>query len=496
MSETMPERADMRQLRIQAKELLRALQTGETLVDGKRLENPKLADAQRLVARNFGFPSWPKLVAEIEVPALVEQFKAAIEAGETDLVRKLLRTKAALRKRIDEPIFAFESPAIMRAASHPQAEKLLPILVQYGSNPNARSKWWAGGFSPLDMAKGRTVDILLDLGAKFDVWSAAAHGRHDVLRGLLDQEPNLVNAPGGDGETPLHFASTPEIVDLLVERGADLEIRDVDHESTPVQYHVNHRDVLRALLRHGAKPDVFTAVVLDDAELLRELLAEDSSSMNASVGKDPFITKTSNGGHIYAYTLGGGKTPLHLASERGCRNVLEELRRQATPAMQLIMAAWEEDENSVNAIIRSHRNIGIEMGSQARSITDAAQAGRVRTVQLLLSAGVDPNTPGMDSGTALHLACWYGHVAVVQLLVDRIRLDATDSVHGSPPLGWAIHGSVWCRNPKGDYVAVVETLLKAGADPCARANHNGVSMMEMAGAREDVKEVLRQYRSL
>jgi ankyrin repeat protein len=495
MSEPIPERADMRQLRTQAKEVLRSLHTGETLVDDKRLENPKLADAQRILARKYGYPSWPKMVAEIEVPALIEQFKAAVEAGDLDSVQKLLRTKAALRKRIDEPMFSFDSPAIMRAASHPQAEKLLPILVQFGANPNTRSKWWAGGFSPLDMAKGKSVDVLLELGANFDVWSAAAHGRLEILRELLDHDPNLVNARGGDGETPLHFASTPAIVNLLVERGADLEVRDVDHESTAVQYHVNHSEVLRALLQHGGMADVFTAVVLDDADLLRRLLAEDLSLIGLSVGQDPFTTKSSNGGHIYAYTLGNGKTPFHVAVERGCHKVLDELRRQATPPMRLIMAAWEEDEELVNAIIRDYPNLVNELGSLARTITDAAQAGRVRTVQILLNAGVDPNAPGMDSGTALHLACWFGYVEVVHLLVERIALDVTDSVHGSPPLGWAIHGSVWCRNPKGDYVAVVEALLKAGADPHARANLNGISMIDMAGSRNDIKEVLRQYGS-
>ena len=46
----------------------------------------------------------------------------------------------------------------------------------------------------------------------------------------------LIHARGGDGQTPLHFASTVEVAKFLVEKGADIDARDVDHESTPAQY--------------------------------------------------------------------------------------------------------------------------------------------------------------------------------------------------------------------------------------------------------------------
>jgi hypothetical protein len=69
MSENLPENANIRQLRVQAKELLRTLPSGS-----------KLADAQLLIARKYGFDSWPKLVAQIETPGLLEQFRAACRA--------------------------------------------------------------------------------------------------------------------------------------------------------------------------------------------------------------------------------------------------------------------------------------------------------------------------------------------------------------------------------------------------------------------------------
>ncbi len=482
MSEPIPERADIRQLRIQAKELLRSLSNGE-----------KLADAQLAIARKFGFDSWPKLVEAIEKPVLLEKFKTAVYEGDLATLERLLKTKASLRRHINDTMFDFDSPAVVYASHHPHAENLLTLLVKHGADPNVRSKWWAGGFGALDHASENATKVLVDLGAKFDVWSASAKGRIDVLRQLLDADPSSVNAPGGDGQRPLHVAKTPEIAELLIERGAELEIRDIDHESTPIQYHANNPDVLRILLERGAKPDIFTAAVLDDVDLAKNILEDHPSASEARAGSAPFITTKSNGGHIYIYILGNGKTPAQVAAERGNRAVLDHLTKESSPVRRLIAAAWLEDNEAVEEILRTQFEIAAAIGTDARAITDAAQAGKTETVRLLLTAGFDPKTPGMDSGSALHVASWFGYIDIVKLLVGSVPLDLKDSNHGSPPLGWAAHGSQWCNNPKGDYIAVVGALLEAGADFNAPANSGGTSMIGQAGQREDVKEVLRKY---
>jgi len=63
-------------------------------------------------------------------------------------------------------------------------------------------------------------------GVALDIFDAAALGRAEQLRELLDAEPDLVGALSDDGFTPLHlacFAGGQETVRLLVERGAPLE---------------------------------------------------------------------------------------------------------------------------------------------------------------------------------------------------------------------------------------------------------------------------------
>jgi len=63
----------------------------------------------------------------------------------------------------------------------------------------------------------------------------------DELKKLVSANPEVVHARGGDGQTPLHFAATVEIAEYLLDHGADIDARDIDHESTPAQYMVRKR---------------------------------------------------------------------------------------------------------------------------------------------------------------------------------------------------------------------------------------------------------------
>jgi uridine phosphorylase len=64
---SLPERADLDQLKRQAKDLLRAAQAGEPGAVERlgRRPAPRLADAQFVLAREYGFASWPRLKASI-----------------------------------------------------------------------------------------------------------------------------------------------------------------------------------------------------------------------------------------------------------------------------------------------------------------------------------------------------------------------------------------------------------------------------------------------
>ena len=79
----------------------------------------------------------------------------------------------------------------------------------------------------------------------------------DRLREFLKSDPSLVNAKGGDGKRPLHYAASIAVAQLLLDHGADIDALDDDHSSTPAQYLVSDRpEVARFLLdaRRAIRP--------------------------------------------------------------------------------------------------------------------------------------------------------------------------------------------------------------------------------------------------
>ena len=105
------------------------------------------------------------------------------------------------------------------------------------------------------------VAAVLEAEPDLDVFDAAALGRVDRLRQLLDEEPDRVRAWSGDGFTPLHLAAffgQPEATAMLLDAGADVgAVARNAMQVQPLHSAVAGRDVesVRLLLAAGADPD-------------------------------------------------------------------------------------------------------------------------------------------------------------------------------------------------------------------------------------------------
>jgi len=189
---------------------------------------------------------------------------AAIAVNDFAAADALLSANAGLRELLTQPIP--HDPFGATVLAHPATRgnlEMVDVLIRHGADINARSKWWAGSFGVLDSCPPDLAPALIERGARLDVHAAARLGMLHALVQLLDGDPALVRARGGDGQTPLHFASTVEIAEELLKRGAGIDAVDIDHESTAAQYMLRDRpDVARYLVARGCRTDILMACAI------------------------------------------------------------------------------------------------------------------------------------------------------------------------------------------------------------------------------------------
>jgi ankyrin repeat protein len=294
----LPDRASLDFLKKRAKERLLEMR--------RRDPRAKLAAAQLAIARDYGFPSWRALKAEIDrrrAPALAAFF-AACRAGDVATLRDLLSREPGLaRERTPDG-----STGLHLAVAHLDAVRL---LLEHGADPNARDEGdnayplhFAGGAGGADVVRalldaggdvhgvgdahqldvigwatcfGPTipndvVSLLLERGARHHVFSAIAAQDLDAIRRLVEENPGALSrrlSRTENRQTALHYVIAPPdgllgggfrtgshyaTLDLLLELGADVDAED-DKGRTPLAVAMLRGDepAMRRLKAAGAK---------------------------------------------------------------------------------------------------------------------------------------------------------------------------------------------------------------------------------------------------
>ncbi len=242
------------------------------------------------------------------------------------------------------------STALHRAAGRLN-EQAVEILLDNGADVNAQDDW---GSSPLrtalrSLTGGRVAQLLLERGAKHDVFTACALGELDLLRSMLQQDRALLAAKDWEARTPLHWAARwgeVPCADLLLEYGADSDCVDIPGLSPLGLAAAEGRsDVVSFLLERGAhiRQTGWTALHAASAgghgeavELLLAAGAEanprnwaDRTPLHGAVlSGSPEVARMllQDGADVHAKDK-DGKTSLAYAQEKGYTDLVELLRQ-------------------------------------------------------------------------------------------------------------------------------------------------------------------------
>lgn len=486
MSLELPAKPNLEHLKKQAKDLLSQAQQGDpaALARFPSPANLKLADAQHQIARDYGFPSWPKLKAHVEsltrVLSPAEMLAAAVRDSDAAGVAEVLRTHPELTATLNQPMAGYGAgmQAILAAVQRSD-RATVDVLLHAGADINARSHMWSGGMGVLDECGPEMAPFLMDRGAVVDAHSAARLGMLDELRELTAAGPAATRARGAYGQTPLHFASTVEIAELLLDRGAEIDAIDLRHESTPAQHMLrvvqarhfprDRQDITRILIARGCRTDLLMATAVGDLPLVRRLLDADPDSIRTRVTEAWFPKQDPRSeGTVYIPIFGPRKTPHLVARDFGHEDVFQLLMERSPEDVKLAQACDLGDEEAFRALLAKRPNFPATLSADdRRRLPDAAQSNNTAAVRLMLSAGWPVDETGEYDLTALSWAAWHGNAEMVrEILRYHPQVERIDGVHHVSALGSALHGSEnsWHRDD-GDYGATVEALLDAGATP-------------------------------
>lgn len=235
----------------------------------------------------------------------------------------------------------------------------------------------------------------------------------------MEANPNTRNK---EGTAPIHKAASKKTAGCLkvlcqqripVDTGAQLQILD-GHKKTVFHYAVqkNAEECLRYLLSiDSVKPYInnkdtdncsplHTAIQNDAVECVQILLENEASPVEQCEG---------------------GKTPLHLAAEKGSAGICTSLLDK--PGVQV-------NQGDAN---------------QATPLHTAARHGSVDVCRVLIRKGASLETVDDNGKTALHIASQNRHTKVVKFLIKKGALQsAKDHTDSTPLHDAASNGSLDC----------------------------------------------------
>jgi ankyrin repeat protein len=507
----MREQPDLEQLKRNAKQLFAAFKAGDSAAvdnvnahyDSAQAATFALHDAQLVIARSYGFDSWPKLKAYVD-GVTIRRLVEAVRAGHFERVGMMLKARPELANMTVS--YGDEHRAIHYAVMHRRPE-IARLLMQNGANARAGIHPHRDATSAWTLARERGYDEIVAIieaeeerrakpvphpatapapepGVEADRtavangdlqwllarlaegkltnhvrWDeggllaiAVRNNRFEALEFLLDSgfDPDeRVSYGAGDWIAysqgyPLWYSAAlgrHKMATLLLDRGANPNVH-VDSSGSPVHSAYSHKQwqMVELLGARGGIVTGDTAALYRQTDLARRMLIDDER------GVLPQNMKPSDkplAEELLRFGADGGATEIvRMSLERidwACHD-MRWFRMLASP-----LSFW-------------HHIPWLYAGNK-----DFDRESYLECFRLILNA-CDVNVVGEFGRTILHeiaaMGDWITEDEVAAFgraaLEAGARMDRRDDILSSTPLGWACR---WGR------VQLVRLLIQHGADP-------------------------------
>ena len=530
----MRENPDLDQLKRQAKELLDAYRASSPEAVAEvgayhRTATPKtfaLHDAQFVLARSYGFESWPKLKAAVDGVTAAKLHEAA-ENGAHQTARQLLLQRPEIVDLGRGEMRALHMAVLRRDLD------MTKLLLEFGADPDGGIWPHRDATSPYVIARDRGYEEIVDVldmvrrqrGARGPtgpteatrkLQRACQSGSEEAMVAVLDEHPELAEMCPPNGVTLLHqMAGRGGVLAMkwLLDHGAEIN-RKSQEGWTPLDFAATGRGgdwlfdnatfarVAGLLLEHGADLSPLSAAALGRWDYLEKCAKHDLDGkgvLEAAVkGNHPDVLgrlldlgldpdERTQVGHIaeQSWSAGGPLFQAVILNRMEMARLL--LARGADPNANVWTAgspayrAYEGRNPEMIALIERHGG-WIDAGS-------AGYARQTEIARKMLAGEIDPHLEPNDfSGRAVAEQLLWGGGSALSAEIVRMALEHVGWPPDDPRWFWML----WRPLPGyEDYSAQQQAeccecfkLILARCGPHHRASDYGQTMLHEAVARD------------
>jgi ankyrin repeat protein len=464
----LPERPSLEQLRKQAKDLLREARAGDAIAVARLTTRPvardrelNLAHALLILANDYGFPSWPKLVRHVN----------AVNGG-------------------------------VQVARRPR-----PLIRPTELRPGRR-------YRLRDGAEATTDDV-------FGMFVAARDGDFESVKRAVARFAALATVEY-NYTPPIHFAVREghrDMVEFFLDRGADLAYRSYPFQESLLMFAEDrgHHDVAELLRMRLSRR---FALASESQTLIESATKGDIAAIERALATWPGIARMSNDtgdtalhqaarhGHVAVVRMlldagahadvvrGDGYRPIHCALmpnwffqvTKEARTEIVDLLLSQGARYTIFVAAMRGDDAFVrDALARDRSLANFEDSCHHRVLSAAVRRGDVVMTRLLLDHGADPNLP--EEGAARGLSLWIAvndrqREIVHMLLAHGADPNASVESSGTPMMRAA------ARDPE------LIPLLTSHGGRESTSDRDRVARMLEEGQLDEAERLLRAHPEL